>query len=216
MERPRDWPPKNEDMYSETSRNAVYAVLKKLGIFLVPDFLSFAECAALRRWMDAVPKKHPPTRSLYRNAWHHSISPETNSKIRGRINAAMPRLREHFGKELELREPSAFCTYGPGGCLSAHKDSIEGVECPGFGLRTAACIIYLSTEAARADEGFHQGGSLMLYDLIPGHEEQLYGLALPAQAGLLVSFSCGLNHEVRPVVSGVRYSIMSFLSSGKV
>lgn len=190
-------------------------MLKKLGIFLIPNFFSSTECVALRREMGAVEKNHPPTKSLYHNAWHHSVSAQTNASLRGKVNEIVPRMRRHFAAELELLEPPAFCTYGSGGFLSVHKDAIEGVECPGFGIRTAACIIYLSTESTEAGEGFHQGGSLVLYDLVPGREEQLYGLALPAQAGLLVSFRCGLNHEVRPVAAGVRYSIMSFLSVRK-
>jgi len=197
--------------YTATSRAALYGLLEKFRVFLIPDFLSSQECARLRRGMDAA-RTEEPYHSIHKNLRHHCVRPETDSYVRGRFAEILPRMERHFGGRLAFEGPMEYSTYSRGGFLSLHSDALKSTMCPYDGRRIAACTVYLSSESPKKIAGCHQGGALMLHNLSfkkRNSGRKKYSLALPAQAGLLIAFDVKLPHEVRPILSGARYSIVA-------
>jgi len=197
--------------YSSASRKALYSFLGKLDIFIIPNFLSDKECSWLRCQMDEAEKK-APYHSIHKNLQHHCVSPEADSRVRGRFAEILPRIERHFGTSLAFEGAMEYSTYSRGGFLALHSDALRSEMCPYMGRRIAACTVYLSTEGPGRSSGCHQGGSLALHDLNfrkGTGERSNYSVTLPARAGLLIAFNVKLRHEVRPVLSGTRYSIVT-------
>jgi predicted 2-oxoglutarate/Fe(II)-dependent dioxygenase YbiX len=198
---------------SRGSRKAAYDLFAKLGVFIIPGFINREECAWLRHRIDETGEEkvsHPL--AAYKV---HQAPSAAASIFRERFLGLASRLSGHFGLPLVLDadEPLTFRIFRPGDFAGPHVDRHAGAI-GGFDAsrREISALAYLSTEAAEPGEGRHVGGTLILYDLLAGFGSGKIGLPLPAQEGLLIAFSIDRLHEVRSVLSGVRYTMSAFFS----
>ncbi len=59
-------------------------------------------------------------------------------------------------------------------------------------------------------EGSYQGGALDFYGLIPDTRMTNRALSLTGEAGLLVAFPAVMMHGVSPVITGERYTVVTW------
>jgi len=70
-------------------------------------------------------------------------------------------------------------------------------------IRRISIVVFLNNFATEPQPNCYSGGWLNLYD-----EQDTYGLA--GETGLLVAFTAETLHEVSPVTSGQRFTIISW------
>ena len=137
------------------------------------------------------------------------VSPENEELVSKRLKDAQLRIAEHYKIELSGCEAPQFLLYKPGDFYKAHRDKSDSPNTPQYIKdRRLSVVIFLSTEGA--EPGGYTGGSLMIY-LVPSDEAgRKVEFPLPGKEGQLVAFPSALKHEVEPVRSGERYSIVSW------
>jgi SM-20-related protein len=133
------------------------------------------------------------------------VSDETRAVVVDRLMAAKPTLQDHFGVALSACERPQFLHYQEGDFFQMHADSMSatGVD-EAIGKRLLSLIVFLNGRESYA------GGALAFLTQLKAAGESLLPLPYVARAGSLVAFRSHLPHEVRPVTSGHRYTIVSW------
>ncbi len=195
-------------------------LLRRLGLFVEQDFLDRATCATLRAACragsiaPATVYEGNETHKLevaVRRTTRARVSPEVLDAVTSRLMGVKPDVERHFHLPLTACQEPQFLIYGPGDFFSRHTD---GGDDPGAPVnarsRKVSVVIFLSDEARDGGEGSHSGGALVLYDLVPDGRLKGRGFLVASESGLLVAFRATAPHAVTPVVSGERYSIVSW------
>lgn len=134
------------------------------------------------------------------------VSRQSQARVTRELMSLRHGLTAHFGIPLTACQPPQFLVYEPGDFFLAHSDVPEDSDKIRH-RRLLTAVIFLN----RPDDPVwgYTGGELMLYAFEnAGGVPQGYPLA--PQAGQLAVFPAGLIHEVLPVLSGVRYTIISW------
>jgi SM-20-related protein len=196
-----------------------YDLLSALGLFVVEDFLEADDCARLRDEMRSASLTAATVlrRGVsgiddgVRKTKRAAVSSATEARLRRRLQAARPRLEDHFGLRLRRCEDPQFLVYRAGDFFALHEDSSDHPDDPQYiqGRRVSA-VIFLNGQRKAAGPESYSGGSLVLYGLLGGTRGETIGFPVPAAAGLLVAFRSDVKHEVKEVVQGERYTIVSW------
>jgi SM-20-related protein len=136
-------------------------------------------------------------------------SAHTFEHITAKLIQARDSIAAHFGLDLIKCEEPQFLRYEVGNFFVAHQDGNTGMmlsEREQF--RKVSVVIFLNTQSDVAAPGSYSGGSLVFTEWRPGRDQGQF--ALPAAPGTLVAFPAETTHEVTPVTSGERYSIVSW------
>jgi SM-20-related protein len=186
-------------------------LLRRLGVFVAPGFLSIDTCRALCADMSSDAGTPGDlydgdrtvidleTKRLMRTA----VSPPLEALVNDRLAAVQPDLERHFDTTLRGREGVMFYRYSVGDLFATHRDTYGHSLAGEMGhQRRASLVLFLNDPAGRSGPLF-EGGALILYDML-GEQASNYGLDVPPEAGLLVAFRPELRHEVTPVTAGVR------------
>jgi len=120
-----------------------------------------------------------------------------------------PTLEDHFHVHLRASETPAFLRYGSGAFYRPHKDGHSDSP-PSTKDRRVSVVIFLNGRSEEPSASTYTGGDLTFYGLLDGPKWEKCPLALNADAGLLVAFRSEMLHEVRPVISGQRFTIVSW------
>lgn len=184
------------------------ALLSKLGVYVVPQFLTAQECLRLRGLMDqglesnalvysqdtGIERRNDSLRKTAYAEMHDQIHQE----ICQRVLALKPRLETHFSSEYaELYEAPKYLIYRANDFFAPHRD--------GQDFRRVNFSIFLND---LQDERTYDGGDLVLYGLLKGQGFTGRGMTVDASKGLLVAYPSDILHEVTPIISGVRYAIV--------
>jgi SM-20-related protein len=106
--------------------------------------------------------------------------------------------------------------YQPGGFYGLHSDSNRCEGSPEeLHRRAVSVVVFLSGESAEPAGECHSGGALTLYGLMPEPAFAECGFEIAAEPGLLVAFRSNVLHEVKPVLAGERFTIVSWYWSAK-
>jgi len=193
---------------------------RRLGFFVDTQFLNVEACEKLRS--QTIPADAQPG-SVYRGAGEFVIDTRIRQvqrakvlgspleELRAKLLSLTPALEAHFQTKLEGLEDPALLTYRVGDFYSAHCDGTDDSDAPEFFRRRhISAIIFLNSEAEEAKEDSYCGGAVVFYGLIrhPGGEK--YGIDLNGRTGVLVAFSSDVVHEVEPVTSGERFTIVTW------
>ena len=198
---------------------------ERLGVFSVRQFLDGGECSALR---DAVRSSAstPSTVSegtdaakldrTVRRTLRSQVPAEVSARILARVTALKPALEQHFGMPLGRCRDPQFLVYQPGDFFATHADAGDEDDEPEFiRKRRVSVVIFLTSETPGSADAAHTGGALVFYGLIDDERAQRRGLALNADAGLLVAFDASQRHSVNTVTGGERVSIVCWFESGE-
>ncbi|WP_299407088.1 2OG-Fe(II) oxygenase [Acaryochloris sp. IP29b_bin.148] len=135
----------------------------------------------------------------------------TTTTINQKLHQLQPTLVNHFNLSLSGMQPLLFYRYTQGSYFRVHCDSSTQPHAPHFlQARQISIIIFLNSPASDPQPGYYSGGSLIFYGLIDPSRWQSHGFPFPAQAGMLVAFHSNIWHEVQTVLSGERYTLVSW------
>lgn len=136
-------------------------------------------------------------------------SAQTVEYITAKLVEARRAIAAHFAIELTKHEEPQFLRYEVGDFFVAHQDGNTGLmlsEREQF--RKASIVIFLNRQSDVPAADCYGGGSLVFTEWRAGRNRGQYSLA--AEPGTLVAFPAETTHEVAPVKSGQRYSIVSW------
>jgi predicted 2-oxoglutarate/Fe(II)-dependent dioxygenase YbiX len=141
--------------------------------------------------------------------WAH-ISKPAYAYLESKFLGLKPTLENHFSLSLTGYEELQHLIYNPGDFYRPHTDSNQGPASPAFAKkRKISIIIFLNQQCATSGINSYEGGLLTLFGLMQA-EWASYGFSLEAEAGLLLAFHSHIRHEVTPVISGRRHTIVSW------
>ena len=131
-------------------------------------------------------------------------SAETVSEVHKRLLTAKSALEAHFGISLNDCEPPQFLRYKEGDFFVRHQDgNTHQLDFDHLRVRRISIVVFLNDFSDEPEANCYSGGLLHFYD-----QQGTYGL--PGETGLLVAFSADTLHEVVPVTSGERFTIISW------
>lgn len=138
--------------------------------------------------------------------------PETVAFVRSQLLECQTRIADHFQIELSDCEEPQFLRYEVGGFFVAHQDgNTPLLRLERDRVRRVSVIILLNRQSIAGDEGAYAGGSLVFSGRLVSHSRQ--ELRQCAESGTLIAFRAETTHEVTPVTSGERFSIVSWYQS---
>lgn len=133
-----------------------------------------------------------------RKTFRLEVSETVKARVTYTLMSLLPELAECFALDLTACQPPQFLAYQPGDFFATHIDVIKGATRLAR-TRQLSVVLFLN---APPD---YQGGELVIYPQ-PGQ----MGEVCRPQAGDLLAFRPEWPHEVRPVLAGLRYSVVSW------
>ena len=198
------------------------ALLKKLGVFVAPGFLSRPEAADLQATMLKA-QGAPATVTVdlhydrldeeHRRTLRVAVPEATVEAIHERLRGARADLEAWFRVTVDPRcERPQFLVYPEGGYIRRHSDGAEQSSAPAWLRRRRISLVLLVNDHSDAEaEGTFAGGALTFYGLVSATPRgKAVGFPLAAEAGTLVAFPADMVHEVTPVTRGRRLSVVSW------
>lgn len=177
-------------------------------MFTIANFFDAATCARL---LDEL--RHASTSaatvyggakkvdSLVRRTKHVAVSEETRALVMQQLASRKAEIEAHFGLTTDVIEEPQFLRYETGDFFVAHQDGNTPLIRDDSRFRKISLVIFLSN---RAD---YAGGELVMHGRFPNHAQREIA---PADAGTLVAFTAETTHEVTPLQSGERFTIVSW------
>jgi SM-20-related protein len=136
-------------------------------------------------------------------------SSETVERVRRRLLETREEVGAHFGISLKGCEDPQFLRYRVDDFFVAHQDGNTGVLLNNREQsRKVSVVVFLNRESPSPEAGSYGGGSLVFSEWRPGRSRGRYSLM--GEAGMMVAFPSETTHEVLPVTSGERYTIVSW------
>ena len=186
-------------------------------LFLLRKFLDATACAKLIEEVCASPTTQAPVYIQGSDSTLHedvrkttSLHPseETIVRVQSLLFAQKSALEAHFGRSLNDCERPQFLRYKTGDFFVRHQDgNTEQLDFDHLRIRRISLIAFLNDYAAEPKENCYSGGELAFYE-----KKDPAGGSFPllGQTGLLVAFRADTYHEVLPVTSGARFTIISW------
>jgi SM-20-related protein len=196
----------------------------QLGLFVHKNYFDELFCKSLIDEMRSSPQNLGGTydhTGVYvrdrkiRNVDEAYISEDKIAEVDKKILPIKPHLENHFNIKLGDYEMPQYGIYKEGGFLAPHRDIRIGNESgPGhLKKRSVSFVIFLNSIYENTKVESFAGGELTFYGLIDNPHFHNCGLGLQAETGLLIAFRPDIVHEVKPVISGARYTISSWFLS---
>lgn len=183
-------------------------------LFILNEFLPSSTCEQIIAEMNA-------TQSEAATVYAHTAAGAVNQNIRQTLRVRPTQttveqivhrlleqkrtIEEHFRVNLSECEDPQFLRYRLGDFFVAHQDGNTGMLRLDSERRLISLVIFLSRESELPEPDAHCGGSLVFTDLRSGRKFHLVG-----ERAMLVAFRSETTHEVTPVTSGERCSIVSW------
>ena len=138
-------------------------------------------------------------------------SDDTVSDIHERLLTQKTALEQHFGQSLTDCERPQFLRYEPGDFFVRHQDgNTDQLEFDHLRIRRISLIVFLNDYAAEPIENCYSGGALNLYENNDTSPDGPGPFPLLGETGLLVAFTADTYHEVAPVTTGERFTIITW------
>lgn len=182
-------------------------------LFLLRNFLDADTCTNLKAELDGSPTTQAPVyiegtegtiHETIRKTTSLHPAPETFSSVHKQLLAQKSALETHFQLNLTDCEPPQFLRYKEGDFFVRHQDgNTKQLDFDHLRIRRISIVVFLNDFAIESQPNCYSGGLLNFYD-----EQNTYGLT--GESGLLVAFTADTLHEVSPVTSGERFTIISW------
>ena len=182
-------------------------------LFLLRNFLDADACANLKAELNESPTTQAPVYIEGTEGTIHedirkttSLHPsdETKSQIHERLLSQKSALETHFNLNLNDCEPPQFLRYETGDFFVRHQDgNTHQLDFDHLRIRRISIVVFLNDFSVEPEATCYSGGLLQFHD-----QQLTYGL--PGETGLLVAFTADAMHEVSPVTSGERFTIISW------
>lgn len=144
---------------------------------------------------------------LVRKVSRVEVSPETNQLVRKMLFDCKVNFEKRFDIKLNECEEPQFLRYRTGDFFVAHQDGNTPLMRDESRFRKISIIIFLNSQSEESSPSAYQGGELVFHGGFPNYD---YRQRIKQQAGKLVAFRAETTHEVTPVTSGERFTIVSW------
>jgi predicted 2-oxoglutarate/Fe(II)-dependent dioxygenase YbiX len=196
-------------------------ILGHLGLFVRRGFLSRESCRQIRREMSSAARMRAMVRPIGSADGHvdektrrtgiATVPAAITTLIEDQLRAIQPDLEDHFRLQSLGWQNPQFYIYEPGDFFSAHRDSAADAMAPDWvKKRQLSVSVFLNDVEGRADDEPYAGGALVFYGHRGDRPGTGFGIPLESEAGMFVAFPSDWIHEVQPVTSGRRYSIVTW------
>jgi predicted 2-oxoglutarate/Fe(II)-dependent dioxygenase YbiX len=197
------------------------AILGHLGLFVRRGFLSSESCRQIRSEMAAAARLPAMIRPRgaadgvvdpdTRRTALASVADSTTAIVNEQLRDIKPALEDFFRVQTTEWQRPQFYIYEPGDFFSVHRDSdaYDPVAPDWVKRRQVSVSILLNDARGGADTEPFGGGSLVFHGA-RGDRGTGFGIPLESEEGLFVAFRSDWIHEVKPVTSGRRYSIVTW------
>jgi len=182
-------------------------------LFLLRNFLDAETCAKLRTELIEAPTTQAPVYIQGTEGLVHenvrkttSVHPadETFTDVHERLLQQLPALEQHFGEALHDCERPQFLRYRVGDFFVRHQDgNTRQLDFDHLRVRRISIVVFLNGFSVEPQDGCYSGGVLKF-------DDQDRRFDLEGETGLLVAFTADTFHEVLPVTSGERFTIISW------
>ena len=182
-------------------------------LFLLRNFLDPEACAKLRAELAASPTTQAPVYIQGTEGTIHedvrkttSLHPpqETFNNVHKLLLEQSSALSQHFSDTLTDCEPPQFLRYQSGDFFVRHQDgNSRQDDHDHLKIRRISIVVFLNGYSAEPEPDCYSGGVLNFYD-------QTKEFGLQGETGLLVAFTSDTFHEVIPVTSGERFTIITW------
>jgi len=183
-----------------------------INFFAVERFLDEQECQRLRGVMRESPlaaatvaRGTAPTDYAAdeerRRTRRSAVSADEQASFVAKLEAVRENAAAHFGEALAKTEEPQFLIYRTGDFFVRHTDRDRA----GLKARTISIIVFLSEPGPAT----YLGGDLKFTGYFNDRETHL---TLRPSEGLLIAFPSHIPHEVTPVESGERFTIVSWFA----
>jgi len=184
-------------------------------LFLLRDFLDAEACAQLRAELIASPTTQAPVYIEGSDSLIHETvrrttslhpSDETFTGLHQRLLQQKSALEQHFRLTLNDCERPQFLRYEKGDFFVRHQDgNTHQLDFDHLRIRRISIVVFLNDFSTEPQPECFSGGTLNFYD-----PESSKNFALHGETGMLVAFAAETFHEVLPVTSGERFTIISW------
>ena len=192
----------------------------KYHVFTRRNFLDAQTCRSLIAEAPSAPTTRAPVyirgsdeviHETVRKTTSFHPSDVTVGQIHERLLTQKSVLEQHFDQSLTDCELSQFLRYEPGDFFVRHQDgNTEQLEFDHLRIRRISLIVFLNDYAPEPRENCYSGGALNLYDKDHLPPDGPGPAPLFGETGLLVAFTADTMHEVAPVISGERFTIITW------
>lgn len=192
----------------------------QFGLLTIPDFLDAATCARLRSEAresarhpaQVVKKDMARVDDELRRTKRAKVSAVAKGMLQDQFEAIHPRVAGYFNTPLVGCEKPNFLLYESGDFFVPHVDNGEhySEEFAGMRRRRISVVVFLNGEGKEAGADCYAGGALTFYGLLSDPRAKLLGFPLTGETGLLVAFPSDVRHEVTPVTSGERFTVVTW------
>jgi len=199
-------------------------LLGHLGLFVRRGFLSPESCRQIRCEMAAAGRMQAMVRPLgandgivdeeTRRTHIATVSTSTSATVGEQLRGVTPALEEYFQVRTSGWQTLQFFIYEPGHFFLPHRDvdPTDPSTPDWIKARQVSVSIVLNDPQSNDDEGRYGGGEMVFYGRRGDRSGAAFGITVESEEGLFIAFRSDWIHEVKPVSSGRRYSIVTWLT----
>ncbi|MFI5350005.1 MAG: 2OG-Fe(II) oxygenase [Elusimicrobiota bacterium] len=186
------------------------------GFFIETQFLDAAACARIRgdvregNTEKCLLIKESSSEEVldedHRRSLKVLVKEPAETMVADKLRAFKLRLEKHFALSLKDLQKPNFLRYVSGSFCKPHRDAV-GEAAAKLPVTT---IIFLNAPSMPSPADGFEGGSLHFYGLLDGPAWEGCSSSLDYGPGMLVAFRSNIVHEVRPVTSGERFTIVAW------
>ena len=186
-------------------------------LFLLRKFLDAETCAQLKTELKLSPTTQAPVyiegsegviHETVRKTTSLHPSAETFTQMHERLLRQKSALEDHFGLSLADCERPQFLRYEKGDFFIRHQDgNTKQLDFDHLRIRRISIVVFLNDSSLEPQPDCFGGGTLTFYD---HGADGTRTFGLPGETGMLVAFTADTYHEVLPVTSGERFTMITW------
>lgn len=139
------------------------------------------------------------------------VSEETRALMSDKFAGIKGELEAWFDVELSRPQDPQFLHYRVGDFFQCHTDKgMNPRNPPEVKDRLVSAIVFLNDEKDEPAPGSYTGGSFIIYGILNDPRFENQGFKATGAEGSLIAFRSEMFHEVTPVTSGGRFTVVSW------
>lgn len=183
-------------------------------LFIDKNFLDIDLCRKLRAQAEQsagvpaqVTKSTGRVDVTMRQTSRLSFSTQTEELINSHLRQLQPQLEKYFDVRLSGFEKLQFLRYRQGDFYKPHADRNDKPESPDYiKARRISIVIFLNSQSRKDQPDSYSGGTFVVWN----SNLLRTPMRMEGEVGKLIAFPSNLVHEVEPVKTGERYSIVNW------
>lgn len=194
-------------------------------LYVKRQFLTLPECQALLQELQRAQhapsltyyaKSGPIVDASYRSTREINVPRSVREQLVQKLIVLHQEMQDYFQLQFVHMEGLQFLSYQPGDFFKAHRDNYNG-HSP-LAERKLSLLLFLNAPQEAMPDAVsptlydYEGGLLIFYRPARRPPYQPVGMPLQVAPGMLIGFRPDVLHEVTPVISGQRFSIVTWLS----